>query len=138
MLRKSLITLVGFAFIASASMVAAQSATPPAAAEEPAKLPTPPEAKPETPTETAKPPAEAKAPTDVFKFNRSDSIPHNLYRHKGKTIEVVLKSGKSITGKLKEVGDHLIYIEQLQGREFFDALVQTSQISAVIMRARTG
>lgn len=89
--------------------------------------------------DAAKPAAKpAAAPANVFMFNRGDSIYNNLLRHKGKRVELILKSGKTLTGKLKEVGTHVIYLEQLQGRDFFDALVQANEIVAVVMRAKSG
>lgn len=54
----------------------------------------------------------------------------------GKPVEIVLRNGKSYRGKLGGVGDHSVIVAEIQGREFYDALVLLDEIVAVEVRAR--
>ena len=45
-------------------------------------------------------------------------------------------SGKTLTGVVKEVGNHLIHLEKLSGKEYFDALIRIENISAIETRFR--
>ena len=66
------------------------------------------------------------------------SIADNLKKllASGKSVELVLDNGKSYKGKLGAVGDHMVVVTELEGREFFDALVAIEQIAAIEVRAR--
>jgi len=70
------------------------------------------------------------------KFNLMLSMDENLQSHKGKTVTVVLTSGKELTGKVKAVERDFLHLEALQGKEFFDALVRIDHITAVIAKLR--
>jgi hypothetical protein len=71
-----------------------------------------------------------------LKFNSSDTLQANLGRNVGKKAELVLISGKSVTGTIKEVGSASVYLTALEGKEFFDSLVRNDQIAAVVLRAK--
>jgi hypothetical protein len=45
-----------------------------------------------------------------------------------------LKSGEKIGGKVEKVGDKLVYLSQLTGAEYYDAVVDTAEVSAVVVR----
>lgn len=69
-------------------------------------------------------------------FNPAFSIADNLAGLKGRTATVHLASGQTITGVVKDVGDHLLHLEKIAQREFFDAVVRIEAISAVEARVR--
>jgi hypothetical protein len=52
----------------------------------------------------------------------------------GKTVELHLRSGEKIGGKVGQVTDNIIYLSHLTGAEFFDAFVDVKDISAVVIR----
>ena len=86
-------------------------------------------------------PAEVKAKAKVVaiegvSYNVNSSLVDNLRALVGRKIYVTLDSGKTLVGFLKEVGDHLIHLEKLDGREFFDALIRIEDISAIEIRFR--
>jgi ferredoxin-fold anticodon binding domain-containing protein len=54
----------------------------------------------------------------------------NLKMFIGKNVYVTLRSGKIYQGYLKSVGDHLIHLEKIAGKDFFDALIRLEDISA--------
>lgn len=70
------------------------------------------------------------------RFNLKLSMDENLKSHVGKTVTVVLISGKELTGKVKAVEREYLHLEALKGKEFFDALVRLDHISAVIAKLR--
>ena len=69
-------------------------------------------------------------------YNVNASFADNLKSFVGVTVTVTLNSGQSFTGIVKEVGDHLLHLEQLQGKEFYDALIRIEDISAIDARFR--
>ena len=64
-------------------------------------------------------------------FNVSASMGDNLKSLYGKRVYVTLNSGKSFTGLVKKAGEHLVHIEKLVGKEYFDALIRIEDISAI-------
>ncbi|HXM32889.1 MAG TPA: hypothetical protein VN921_04490 [Chthoniobacterales bacterium] len=67
----------------------------------------------------------------------SDTIISILQRNTGQTVELRMKSGEKIGGKVERVGDKLVHLSQLTGAEFFDAAVDTADIAAVIVRTKS-
>ena len=47
-----------------------------------------------------------------------------------------MKSGEKIGGKIDKTGDKLVYLSQVTGAEYFDAVVDMSDVAAVIVRAK--
>jgi hypothetical protein len=65
-----------------------------------------------------------------------DSIESVMKAHNGKRVTVKLNSGDELTGTVATVNDDLVHLRELTGKEFFDAVVDTDEISAVIIRTR--
>ena len=59
-----------------------------------------------------------------------------LQRHLGKAVTLKLDSGDEIAGKVRLVGDRIVHLEELAGKEFYDAVVDLDEVAAVIVRAR--
>ena len=66
----------------------------------------------------------------------SDSIRDILERNVGQTLELRLKSGEKIGGKIAKLGDKLVFLSQISGAEFFDAAVEIGDVAAVVVRVR--
>ena len=66
----------------------------------------------------------------------SDTIQGILEKNIGQAVELRMKSGDKIAGKVEKVGDKLVHISQLTGAEFYDAAVDTADVSAVVVRIR--
>jgi len=66
----------------------------------------------------------------------SDTILGILQKNIGQVVELRMKSGEKIAGRLEKVGDKLVHLAQLTGAEFYDAAVDASDVSAVIVRTR--
>lgn len=82
--------------------------------------------------------AEKAAPeaAESVSYNVNASLPDNLKSLTGKTVYVTLASGNTMSGIVKEVGNHLLHLEKLTGKEYFDALVRIDTISAIDTRFR--
>jgi len=86
-------------------------------------------------------PTEAKAKTKVIaiegiSYNVNSSLADNLKSLVSKKVYVTLDSGKTFAGFVKEVGDHLMHLEKLDGKDHFDALLRIENISAIDTRFR--
>ena len=66
----------------------------------------------------------------------SDTILGILQKNIGQVVELRMKSGEKIAGRLEKVGDKLVHLAQLTGAEFYDAAVDASEVSAVVVRMR--
>lgn len=63
-----------------------------------------------------------------------DTLLAILQKNIGQTVELRLKSGEKLGGKVDKVGDKLVQISHLTGAEFYDAAVEIADLSAVVVR----
>jgi hypothetical protein len=52
----------------------------------------------------------------------------------GKSVELHLRSGEKMGGKIAQVTDNVVHLSNLTGAEYFDAFVDVKDISAVVVR----
>jgi hypothetical protein len=71
-----------------------------------------------------------------IKYDVNFSLEDNLKLFVGKRVYVTLDSGKTFVGIVREVGNHLMWLEKLEGKEFFDALIRINSITAIDTRFR--
>lgn len=57
-----------------------------------------------------------------------------LQSQNGKQVELILKSGQSVGGKVAFVGDNVVHLTSLTGKEMYEASVSLGDISAVVVR----
>jgi hypothetical protein len=81
-------------------------------------------------------PAAAPAQDVKLEIKDGDSVKSVLERHVGKRVALVMTSGPDLTGTVVKVGERLVHLGELQGREFFDAAVALDRITAVVIRVR--
>jgi len=67
----------------------------------------------------------------------SDTILSILQKNAGQIVELRMKSGEKIGGKVEKVGIKLVHLSQLTGAEFFDAAVDAEDVAAVILRMKS-
>ena len=67
-----------------------------------------------------------------------DSIVAVLKANADQVVEVHLKSGEKIGGKVAKVGSKIVHLSQVTGMELFDADVEIADISAVVARTKKG
>lgn len=71
-----------------------------------------------------------------FTFNDDASIETSLPQFKGKSVDITLKSGEQVSGKVSNIGSHVMLLKELKGKEYYDALINIDEIAAVTYRAR--
>jgi hypothetical protein len=54
----------------------------------------------------------------------------------GQTVELRLRSGEKMGGKIERATEKVVHLSQLTGAEFFEAFVDPKDISAVVIRAK--
>ena len=59
-----------------------------------------------------------------------------LTENTGKRVIVRMESGENLEGTVTKVGDSLVHIAKLSGKDFYDAVVRLDQISAVLFKVR--
>lgn len=75
-------------------------------------------------------------PIDDVSYNVNVRLTDNLRTLMGKRIHVSLNSGKEITGTVRDIGNQLVHLEKIEGRDYFDALIRVDSINAVDTRFR--
>lgn len=69
-------------------------------------------------------------------LNSPEPIRVNLEKFMGERVTVSLVGGGELQGVVSKVGATALYITELTGREFFDAVVRLEHISAVTVKTR--
>ena len=69
-------------------------------------------------------------------YNVNSTLAENLKTLMGKKVYVTLNCGKVFAGYVKDVGDHLLHLEKIEGKDYFDALIPIDRISAMDTRFR--
>lgn len=64
-------------------------------------------------------------------FDTAASLADNIKAFVGKDMFVHLRSGKTVQGYVKSVGNGLLHLERLAGNDFYDALIRIEDISAI-------
>ena len=65
-----------------------------------------------------------------------DTVKSVLARQVGQTVELRLKNGEKIAGKVEMVGKDLVQLTQLTGAEFYEAVIVMDDVAAVVARAK--
>lgn len=68
-------------------------------------------------------------------FQPSDSILSVLKKQIGQRVELRLKSGEKIGGKIEGLGEKLVHLSSITGMEFYEAVVAVDDVSAIVVRA---
>ena len=59
-----------------------------------------------------------------------------LLENIGKRVILRLETGENLEGTVSKVGDSVVHIAKLSGKDFYDAVVRIERISAVIFKVR--
>jgi hypothetical protein len=65
-----------------------------------------------------------------------DTMRTVLARQVGQSVELRLKNGEKISGKLDLVGKNIVHLSQLAGAEFYEAVVVIDDVAAIVARAK--
>jgi hypothetical protein len=66
----------------------------------------------------------------------SQAMRENLQKKVGTKVTLQLSGGQELNGKVAEVGENVVHLSELTGKEFFDAVVRLDHISALVVRVR--
>lgn len=72
-----------------------------------------------------------------FELKASATIPDILRERVGKRTTLRMQSGEDIEGTVVMVGNSMVHVAKLPGKDFFDAVISIDRISAVIMQVRS-
>ena len=78
----------------------------------------------------------AKAEEKKIILNVSDGIREVLTANIGKRVSVKTDSGEVLEGSVVLVGNQLVHLEKLTGKDFYDAVISIDRISSLTLRAR--
>lgn len=73
---------------------------------------------------------------DPVSIGNDDTLEKVLIGQKGKKVTLRLVAGEDLTGTIKEVTSQLVLLSELANKEYFDAVVATKNIVAVIVRVK--
>jgi hypothetical protein len=71
-----------------------------------------------------------------FSVKSGQDLKSVLKDQTGKVVSLRLGSGDDLTGTVVSVGDHLVHLSKLSGRDYYDAAVDLGDVQAIIVRAR--
>jgi hypothetical protein len=71
-----------------------------------------------------------------FQIQTPDTIQNILDREVGQRVTLKLLCGEEMSGTVNKVGEWVVHLSELSGREFYDVAIRLDQISAVIVRVR--
>ncbi|CAN5799110.1 hypothetical protein BH20VER1_BH20VER1_28650 [soil metagenome] len=66
----------------------------------------------------------------------NDTMKTVLERNVGQVVELRLKSGEKMGGKVEKISDGLAHLAQLTGAEYYDAVVDINEVAAVSIRTK--
>ncbi len=75
-------------------------------------------------------------PIEGVHFTINASIMVNLNALMGKKVVITLDGGKTLAGKIKSVGQHLVHLEKIERKEFYDSLIRIDSIQAIDVQFR--
>jgi hypothetical protein len=73
---------------------------------------------------------------DKYLINPNDNIKTILEKEIDLPVKLRLKSGAEISGTVARVGNGVVQIAEIGGMEFYDAVVNIDDISAVLFKVR--
>jgi hypothetical protein len=59
-----------------------------------------------------------------------------LVENMGKRVIVRMDTGENLEGTVSKVGDGLVHISKVSGKDFYDAVVRIDKISSVLFKVR--
>ncbi len=79
---------------------------------------------------------EGMAEETKFEIKAADTIRDILTQRIGKRVILRLYSGENLEGTLTMVGNSIVHLAKLSGRDYYDAVVGIDRISAVLLQVR--
>jgi hypothetical protein len=80
--------------------------------------------------------AAASASAQTFTVAADDTMEKVLAGQKGKRVTVRIGTADELTGVVRLVTPQVVHLGELTGKEFYDAVIDTKSVRAVIVRAK--
>lgn len=72
----------------------------------------------------------------ALQVEKGDTVRTVLTRQIDRKVTLVLSQGQELTGTVRSVGDGVVQLSDLSGRDFYDAVVDLQKIAAVVVKVR--
>ena len=69
-------------------------------------------------------------------INTSYGMKQILGSFTGQRVMLKTDSGEALEGTVTSVGDHMVHISRLSGKDYYDAVVVIDRITSVVFRAK--
>ncbi len=73
---------------------------------------------------------------DGLAIKPGDTLQKQVAALKGKKVTVKLQGTEELTGVIKDSTSELLQLSELSGREFFDAIIDMSKVTAILVRTK--
>jgi hypothetical protein len=71
-----------------------------------------------------------------FEMNAQFGMKEVLLAQAGKRVTVKTDAGETLEGTVSKVGDQLLHISKLTGKDFYDAVIRLDKITSVVLKVR--
>ena len=71
-----------------------------------------------------------------FELNPQFGVKEVLLAKVGARVAVKTDSGETLEGTVTKVGDQLLHLSKITGKDFYDAIVRIDKITSVVMKVR--
>jgi hypothetical protein len=71
-----------------------------------------------------------------FEMNAQFGMKEVLISQAGKRVTVKTDSGETLEGTVTKVGDQLLHMSKLAGKDFYDAVIRLDKITSVVLKVR--
>lgn len=81
-------------------------------------------------------PAAADNRSDKYLIRASDNLRTILEQEISLPVRIVLRSGQELRGTVERLGTGIVQVSHLVGSDYYDAVINLDDISAVVFRVR--
>jgi hypothetical protein len=71
-----------------------------------------------------------------FQLNPQFGMKEILITKIGSRVAVRTDAGETLEGTIVKVGDHLLHLSKISGKDFYDAVIRIDRITSIVMRVR--
>ncbi|MBF0337999.1 MAG: hypothetical protein HQL05_09205 [Nitrospirae bacterium] len=68
--------------------------------------------------------------------NKATTVKDTLTERIGKRVILKMDSGETLEGTVTTVGEQVVTISKLAGKDFYDAIIRMDKINSVVFKAR--
>ncbi|MBF0345026.1 MAG: hypothetical protein HQL06_12455 [Nitrospirae bacterium] len=76
------------------------------------------------------------AADNKYELKQAAVIKDILSERMGKRVILKMDSGEALEGTVVTVGDQVVHLSKLAGKDFYDAIVRIDKINSVVYKAR--